>query len=149
MTEAVECYTERQKRQDWNSVIMFSALVLMAVDTCLIRDSRKLAEAVAAAWHFLKALGSKVQIPFLGVWIGIVLAVGVIVGIGIGTYRYLSRYADEISMYVTYVALYAAELGSRTAGMNSVVVFLLVEGVYLLIRIKKDAWDFYSPYSRY
>lgn len=149
LTEAVECYTERQKRQDWNSVIMFSALVLMAVDTCLIRDSRKLAEAVAAAWHFLKALGSKVQIPFLGVWIGIVLAVGVIVGIGIGTYRYLSRYADEISMYVTYVALYAAELGSRTAGMNSVVVFLLVEGVYLLIRIKKDAWDFYSPYSRY
>ena len=149
LTKAVERYTECQKRQDMERVILFAVLVLMAADTCLIRDSRKLAEAVAAAWHFLNALGSKVQIPFLGVGIGIVLAVGVIVGIGMGTYRYLSRYTDEVSMYVTYAALYSAVLGSRITGMNSVVVFLLVEVVYLLIRTEKDAGDFFSPYSRY
>lgn len=152
LVEADESYMVRKRTQEIHNAIMFVLFLLMAADVCLVKDVKKLAGAVTAVWQLFYEIGKNIQIPIVGKVIWIIPFAVVIIVLGVfafGVYRYLSRYADAVSMDVTYAAMYAAVLGATVLGWNSVAVFIVVETAYLIIRVKKDACDIYSPYSRY
>ena len=132
----------------WNGRIILGFFVLCWVEAGFFKDVLQIASGVDFIFRTCsKAAGmvhikSEVLMVLLHVLLKYLLPLG-IVGICAGfivyvVYRYIREYLDKKSLYVTMGAVYAAVLVGRFTPINSIMVFILIELIYLIRRIRQD-----------
>lgn len=78
----------------------------------------------------------------------VLLVVMIVAGLVLGIYRYITRYLDFVSLQVSFIGALVGIIGREFVEWNSVLIVLVIEVSYLIIRSERDARDLNSPYNR-
>lgn len=78
----------------------------------------------------------------------VLIGIMIVAGLAFGMYRYITRYLDFRSLQLSFMGVLVGIIGKEFLKWNSVLIVLLIEVLYLVIRSERDARDINSPYNR-
>lgn len=135
------------------TVFLGIVLVVVWLRAGLIGDLINLIRIVEGFFGGVSGICDQIRRAFLPVGVIFkilpVLIGGIsVAGIVFGVYRYITRYLDFESLQLSFIGVLVGIIGKEFLKWNSVLIVLLIEVLYLVIRSERDARDLNSPYNR-
>jgi hypothetical protein len=135
------------------SVFLGIILAVVWLRSGLIRDLKNLLRIVERFFSGVSGLCDKIGNAWMPVsvifkFLPVLLVVLLVAGLVVGMYRYITRYLDFVSLQVSFAGALVGIIGREFMEWNSVLIVLVLEVSYLIIRSERDARDLNSPYNR-